>query len=185
MPHKDSLFSQILSLVDVLCQLISPLAVIAFVVLAIIALDGFGEHTRMLRGLEQDGVEGRAIWPGGTKEDGLVVVWLDPPQHGQDMICVDTRYYSAATLARLAEGQAVRIRYTYPPEHEAKGVLVAAYDQVTGYHGYLAELFWPFVFCLVVLGAHPEVLVVGLIPDEPGAAQTPATPAPAAEKTKP
>lgn len=151
-----------LRLLDTLCMALSPLAVVGFVVVTIIVLDGFGTHVNFVRALQQDGQLGSGTLYYDGPADPTAVVELDEP--GGEMLILYTRYYSTATLNRLAEGQTVRVRYTSPPRHEYKAVLEDHFDEVRGYWGYLKDVLWFYAALWLIVVLHPDWLFLGLNP---------------------
>jgi hypothetical protein len=159
---RAPVFSNIMSLADSILALASPFMILAFIVLMIMFLDAFGSHLQMLMALDQDGVvsTGRLSYyfPG----DKYALVKFDTEENGRDGVIVRTKYYSAATLSRLGDGQIVRVRYVYPPKHEGMAVFENAYDEVRHYTGYLTEFIWPFLISWLCIIFHPEILYLGL-----------------------
>lgn len=149
------------SLLDVLIAVLSPMAIIGFVVLAIVALDGFGAHVQTLRTLEQHSAVTTGKWSPPSSVPGMAYVHFDQEQNGETGVIVYIKYYNKETLAGLREGQQVRVRYTYGPRVETRGFLVDEYAQVTGYVGYLTELFWPFLVCWLMVVIRPDFLYLG------------------------
>ncbi len=167
MPSDNrALFGSIHSLwdfLDALCFFLSPLAIIGFIIFAIMILDGFGQHVQFLRALEQNGVEASGAWNPPSKRGGYAYIAFETEQNGQTGVVVSTKYYTRETLAALKKGQVVRVRYTHPPAYETKGVLLDAYGQVKGYTGYLSDILWPLLVCWAVVAVHPEFLYLGFV----------------------
>lgn len=147
---------------DVICLILSPFAILFFIVLMIIALDGFGEHVQFLSAIDHQGVEAVGRWTGYDPGDTLVAVELTPVHGTSEWAVVYTKYYSKETLAGLKYDQTVRVRYTTDPKLSGKAVLLDAYDQVKGYHGYITSVIWPLVICWLVVVIHPEFLFFAL-----------------------
>lgn len=153
------LLKQVLRTVDVFVLALSPMAILGFVVIAIIALDGFGTHVNFVRGLEQHGAIAAGTLYYDGADDPTAVVELAGGQ--QEYLVLYMKYYSRDTLAALSDGQTVRVRYTAPPEHEYKAVLEDHYDEVRAYWGYLKEVIWVLAVCWFMLVLHPELLYLG------------------------
>ncbi len=158
-PSTRGVIRQILRGVDSLMMVLAPMAILGFVFITIIALDGFGTHTNLVRALESDGVvaAGSLHYDGG--EDPTAVVEL--AGGSQDYLVLYLKYYSRATLAALTDGQMVRVRYTFPPEHEYQVVLEDHFDEVRGYWGYLKDVIWVLAACWFMVVLHPELLYLG------------------------
>lgn len=152
-----------LTLLDGLCLILSPFAIIGFVVLVIVMLDSLGVHAQLLEAIEADGVDALVTWNGVSDDGKMAVLWLDPQNDPFESVIVDTRYYSRETLAQLKIGQPVRIRYVYPPKHEAEAVLLDSYAEVKNYRGYFTNLIWPFLVMWLIVIMHPETLFLGFV----------------------
>jgi hypothetical protein len=151
--------------VDNFCLFSSPIALLMVLFLGIIAFDHGGQHLAFLRALADDGVEGSGVVGAYQPGDDAFVVQLDNPEEGWDYVFLYTKYYSAATLAGLEDGQRVSVRY---PAHayDPHGVLAEGYDEVKRYGGFLQGVEWFLGAGLLVLLVRPEILFLGLNVDE-------------------
>jgi hypothetical protein len=156
-------FRSILAGLDLASFWLSPLAVIGFVFLAIIAVDRISVHAELLRALEEDGLETWGRWYGASGDGRLAVVEFDRLENGLTGVVLPTKYYQPETLAALRDGQQVRVRYVHPPSHDEAGVLAGEMSHVRGYKGHITGLFWPFLICWLAAAAHPEWLCLGFL----------------------
>lgn len=173
-------FRSVIALLDQLAVILSPLALLAFLVFVIIVLDGFGQQVNFLQEIERYGVDTMGIWHGLSSDGKLASIELPQANSEVEWVVVYSKHYRLASLAALREGQLVRVRYTHPPQAEQRAVLLDYYDEVRAYHGYFSGQFWPLFVLWGLLVLRPEVLYLGLLSlDEilPGPAGS-ASPAP-------
>lgn len=152
-----------LALLDSVILALSPMTLIAFIVLCIILFDGFGSHVQFVRAMEENGVAAIAIWQKPDPQYEFVILDLEQADHGISSVTVYTKYYSPETFAALKAGQRVRVRYTYPPEYESKAVLADAFGEVKGYTGYISDIIWPILICWLLLALRPDFVYFGLL----------------------
>lgn len=147
---------------DLFLYVLSPMVIIAFVVLCIVIVNGFGEHMDWLSALKEQNTLVEGTLGHFSEGDKMIFVNLDKELNGFDSLVIYTRYYSAETLASLKEGQRVRVYCTVPPKYEARAALVDHFSEVQYYVGYFADLLVPFLLCWVVIVLHPDFLYLGL-----------------------
>lgn len=157
--NSKNLLQNLLHGIDIFALALSPVAIIGFVFLTIIVLDGFGTHVNFVRTLEENGVVAEGTWYYDGGDDPTAVVELTS-QPGEYLVLY-VKYYSASTLSSLKEGDMVRVRYTKPPEHEYHAVLEDHFAEVRGYWGYLKEMLWFYAFCWLMAVLHPDLLYLG------------------------
>ncbi len=151
------------SFLDMLCFAISPLAVIWFLIFAIVTLDELGQYVQFKRSIERDGVVTRGTWSGVESDDVYAIVSFTRRENGYESVAIPLEYYSPDTLLHFVEGQVVEVRYTFPPAHEMKGVLLNAYDEFDRYTGFITDKLWALGLGWLVLIIHPEWLLWGLV----------------------
>jgi hypothetical protein len=169
MQPARTLIAKAFHLLDVLAAVLSPLAIVAFLVLMIVLLDNFATHMRLLREIDQFGVDVTATWRGVSSDGSMGVVELPPVEGDYQGAVIYTKHYRAASLAGLQVGQAVQVRYTLPPEADFHAVLLDHIGEVRAYSGYLRELFWPLLFTWGILLLRPDFLYLGLADIAPDA----------------
>ncbi len=148
---------------DVLCFFLSPLAVVGFVIFAVITLDEFGQYVQFRQAIERDGVVSSGSWFGVDKDDVYGNVYFEEIENGYDFVFIPLKYYKPETLARIQKGQVVEVRYVFPPEHEIKGVLAGAFDEFASYTGYLGDNLWPLGLFWLIIIIRPEWLLISLV----------------------
>lgn len=153
------LLKQVLRIADAFVMVLSPMAILGFVIIAIIVLDGFGTHVNFLRALEEHGTIAAGTLHYDGADDPTAVVEVDGAQTEYHVVYL--KYYSKDTLAALADGQVVRVRYTAPPVYEYRAVLEDHFDEVRAYWGYLKEVIWVLAVCWFMVVLHPELLYLG------------------------
>lgn len=147
---------------DMLCFALSPLAIIWFLIFAMVTLDELGQYVQFKRSIVRDGVVTYGTWSGADSDDAYAIVSFEKKENGYETLAIPLRYYSTETIFQLKEGQLVEVRYTFPPAHEMKGVLVSAYDEFDSYTGFITDNLWALALGWLVIIIRPEFLLLGL-----------------------
>lgn len=156
---------------ELIATVLSPLAVLAFLVLLIVIVDGFAQHVTFLAALDRYGVTATGTWRGLSSDGKMGTVELPHAEGDYAGVIIYAKHYRPASLAALREGQAVIVRYTGPPATpEERAVLVDYENEVRAYYGYLSDVFWPLLVVWAVLVVRPDVLFLGLLPAGEGSA---------------
>lgn len=147
-----------------LLALISPLALIAFLVGCIIVVDKYGAHLGQLRRLESQGRITEAVVDFGSPEyDWVFVDYHDGEQERSGVL--EMRYYPAETWDLMQSGAKIQIRYLPIATRGSDRVVLAnRFDDFRGYRAYLQRdalillsLSWAvFLF-------KPQLLYAGLV----------------------
>ncbi|OQA23455.1 MAG: hypothetical protein BWY63_00218 [Chloroflexi bacterium ADurb.Bin360] len=147
-----------------LLALISPLALITFLIGCLVVLDKFGAHLGQLRRLERDGRVTEAVVDFASPDyDWVFVDYHDGAEERSGVL--EMRYYPAETWALMRPGATITIRYLPFAERGSDRVaLVDRFDDLRSYRGYLQS------DALILLGLSwavflfkPQLLYVGLV----------------------
>ncbi len=151
----------IIKILDAFLLLISPLAILMFVVGTIMALDGYSTHRDFLRRLAQNGATAQAIVE-RADETWVFVRFADPQGDPARVGLVRRSYYPAQVLAALQPGARLEIRYLLPI-FESQAVITDRMADVEGYWGFLWQPGILLLASWVVIILHPEPLFWGFV----------------------
>jgi hypothetical protein len=147
---------------DLTFLVISPIAVMIFLILLMIGIDYFGQHAQLLLALEKDGINSAGTIAAYDAGDDTFLVVFDQVENDQQNVFLYTKYYSNDTIRLLENDRRVKVRYLLPESGFSEAILLDAYDEVKNYTGHLKNLFWPMLVCVVSLIVQPEILYLGL-----------------------
>jgi len=161
--HRISSTSRsIINLFDVLMLLLSPLAMLMFIVGVIALLDRGGAHYRFVNRLERSGqvTEGTII----SSEKDAVLGWSlaleELDQEETQYVFLQDRYYPAEVSTGLHAGGIVTVRYL-PGYESAYVVLEEYFGEVKGYLGFAIEPWGIMLAAWLWLIFCPELLYLG------------------------
>lgn len=146
-----------------LMLLLSPLAILMFVVGVIVVLDRAGTHQAFLRRLEQNSVLTQAVVD-QVDADWIVVRFADPNEKEPRIGLVKPVYYPPEVVRALQPGDTVSLRYM-APAYESQAVLNDYYNDVQNYLGFLWEPGIILLIAWVVIVRYPDFLFWGFIDD--------------------
>ena len=153
----------VLGLLDMLLLLLSPLAILMFVVGVIVVIDRTGTHQAFLRRLEQNPVLTQAVVD-QIDSDWIVVRFADPNEKEARIGLVKPVYYPPEVIRALKPGDTVNLRYM-APAYESQAVLDDYYAAVQNYLGFLIEPLIILLVAWVVIVRYPDLLFWGFIDD--------------------
>jgi hypothetical protein len=152
-----------LAIFDLFLLLISPLAILMFVVGVIVILDRTGTQQSFLRRLEQTGVVAQAVVD-RVDPDWIVVRLTDQAGNEPRIGLIKPVYYPHEVVSALKPGDLVSVRYTNP-EFESQAVLNDHLADVQNYWGFLWEPAIMMLIAWVVIVRWPYLLFWGFIED--------------------
>lgn len=170
MAKKDSSArptSQRLSLkqfLGALAALISPLALIAFLIGCIIVVDKYGAHLGQLRRLESQGCVTEAVVDFGSPEHDWVFVDYDDGAQERSGV-LEMRYYPPETWDLMQSGAKIQIRYLpITTRGSDRVVLAGRFDDFRSYPAYLqSDALILLGLSWVVFLFKPQLLYAGLV----------------------
>lgn len=156
----------ILTTLDVLLLILSPLVIILFVVLVIVLLDSFGTHWRYLNRLAEQGSTAWGVMVESFQPDDEEEVYLairyPTPQNNDEIGLLRMAYYSKAELLRLHEGDVVKVRYL-PDQSDVTVMLEDSFSPLSRFLLLNRINLILLVVCWAILAWHPEFLYLGFI----------------------
>lgn len=147
-----------------LLMLISPLALITFLVGCIVVVDKYGAHLGQLRRMESQGRSTEAVVDFGSPEhDWVFVDYHDGEQERSGVL--EMRYYPAETWDLMQSGAKIQIRYLPITTRGSDRVVLAnRFDDFRGYRAYLQpDALTLLGFSWVVFLFKPQLLYLGLV----------------------
>ncbi len=149
---------------DVLLALISPLALIMFLVGCIVLVDKYGAHLGQLRRMESLGRITEAVVDFGSPEhDWVFVDYLDGTEERSGVL--EMRYYPAETWDLMQPGATIQIRCLPMTTRGSDRVVLAnRFDDFRRYRAYLQpDALILLGFSWVVFLFKPQLLYAGLV----------------------
>jgi hypothetical protein len=152
-----------LAYLNLLMLLLSPLAILMFVVGVIVMFDRTATHQGFLRRLEQSGVVTQAVIE-RVDANWIVVRFADLTDQEPRIGLVNPVYYAPEVLPALKPGVAVSVRYMFP-DYESQGVLNEHLTAVQNYWGFLWQPGIMMLIAWVIVVRYPDLLFWGFLDD--------------------
>ncbi len=150
-----------LQILDVLLLIMSPIAILFFLLGSIMLPVELNEHPNYLEALDKETiiVEARVDY---IYDDGDIHLEFTNPEGKQDYRILDTIYYTPETQASLQIDSIHIIRYV-PKNYDVEPALENHLDQVRAYRQDLSGLYFILGISWLALIIRPDFLYVGYI----------------------
>ncbi|HNT53158.1 MAG TPA: hypothetical protein PKG95_00490 [Anaerolineaceae bacterium] len=157
------IFKGVLSMGDMFCLALSPIASVGFVIFLIILASGWGGHLSLIHQYETGGrtTTARILYDPDPDSDYLFLDYngaAGAPESG----FIRTRYFKAETIAKYQQGQFLQVYYL-PEKVEHEVIPVADFAEFRQYRGYWQDIWIPLLISYVIMIVHPEWLYLGLL----------------------
>ncbi len=147
-----------------LCALISPLALLSFLIGCIVIADAYGAHLGQLQRMEKQGLVTEATVDFPSPEyDWVFVDYHDGAEERSGVL--EMRYYPPETWDLMQPGAEIQIRYLpFQARGSDRVTLEARFSDFRAYHGYLQSEGVSLLICAwLVFVIKPQLLYVGFV----------------------
>lgn len=157
-PIVLKLVKALFAIADALLLLISPLAIIGFIVGAIAFSAAYGEHQSFVRNLTAHGIVTEAQLSSYEFGEPYIAVEFRDEDGVTRYGTIATEYYSEDTLLKLTRRE--RIRYL-PEVYQSSFVLEDHFNTVKNYLGHLTVSISIMAISWIIVVIKPEFLYIG------------------------